>query len=270
MKKIILVFALLLSLSGFAQNYPGNNPDLLTGKTVKVLPLKESLQSYGFRGFFKDAELQKNYKKSGATTPYKVLVGKEFKVTAIERYKKPLKNDVRYRLVLDNAETGTLYYDYDEVSSVEYPFEVIGGLEFPADHFCSLVTPANAKPHEPDGKWFETTKPLEGISIFGYKGKESLVRFYIDFNTGEKDFQTPKGKGVTLTFDNGETISRPDDDVIPASDGGNVLTVKIMAITPAQVKLVQEHSLISIKVGKYEKAIKNGFTFKEQIKCMLK
>jgi hypothetical protein len=271
MKKIILVFALLFGLVLSAQNYPGKDVQLLEGKTLKVIPLKENLQKYGYRGFFKDEKLQKNYKKgSGYSTDYKALVGKEFKVAAIERYNFGYPPEPRYRLVLENAETGKLYFQYDEKWNSTFKFEVIGGLEFPEGHFCTFIEPIDAKPHEPGGQWYQTKGKLEGISLYGYVGKENSITFHINFNTGEKEFKTEKGKGITLVFDNGQTISRPDDDVIPDSNGSNVLTVKLLVYGDENIKLIKEHTITGVKLGKYQDEIVEGFTIREYIKCILK
>jgi len=274
MKKIILVFALVFGLTASAQNYPGENVVLLKDKTLKVTPKKEELQKYGYSLFYKDDKLQKNYKKSGTSTPYDALVGKEFKVTAIEPYKNPYMKYTKYKLVLDNPETGKLYYDYDPVSEGNYNFEVIGGLEFPDGHFCKSVTLSDEKPIKPEGVWYKTLKKIEGISLSAYIDKkredETFLIFFINLNTGEKQFQTEIQKGVTLVFDNGEIMSRSYEEIKPDNDGSNVLSTAFYVFNAADLKFIQEHSIVAVKVGKFEDKIKNGYTIREQIKCMLK
>ncbi|MDV6169542.1 hypothetical protein R1T16_13990 [Flavobacterium sp. DG1-102-2] len=269
MKKIMLLFALLLSINSFAQNYPGEKVELLVGKTIRVIPKDESLQKYGYTDFFKDPDFQKNYKKSGTSTPYAELAGKEFKVVSFENFIAG-RSTKKTRLVLENPETGTLYFNYNSISPNTFPFEVIGGLEYPEGHFCSNIEPVKAEPYEPGGKFYATKKRTDGVLLYGYKGQHENITFKINYSTGEERFKTVKQKGITLTFDNGEIISRPDDEVLPDSDGNNVLSASIMVLEAHKLKLIKEHSVVSIKVGKYEIKYKEGFALKEYIKCMLK
>lgn len=273
MKKIILLFALVLGLTASAQNYPGDKPELLNGKTLKVQPLIEVRQEIGYKGFFTDEELRNIYKKNVQSTRYKELMGKEFKVTAVQQYQKPYMKSAKYKLVLENADTGKLYYDYDPVSDRDFNFEVIGGLEFPEGHYCKSVTLSSLKPIKSGGVWYEAVKKIEGISLYAYVDKmrdETMLQFHVNINSGEKQFQTQKQTGVTLVFDNGKTLSMPDQETVPDSDGKNVLTATIWALYPEHFTLIQEHNLVAVKIGKYEDKIKNGHTIREQIKCMLK
>lgn len=273
MKKIILLFALVFGLTASAQNYPGDKPELLNGKTLKVQPLIEMRQEIGYKGFFTDEELRNIYKKNVQSTRYKELMGKEFKVTAVQQYQKPYMKSAKYKLVLENADTGKLYYDYDPVSDRDFNFEVIGGLEFPEGHYCKSVTLSSFKPIKSGGVWYEAVKKIEGISLYAYVDKmrdETMLQFHVNINSGEKQFQTQKQTGVTLVFDNGKTLSMPDQETVPDSDGKNVLTATIWALYPEHFTLIQEHNLVAVKIGKYEDKIKNGHTIREQIKCMLK
>src|SRR5690606_20657972 len=87
MKNLTFFIVMLFSAVLGAQNYPGNKPELLLNKEVKVLD-KDSPKEYGYREFYKDKELDKVYACCQKTSSkYEKLVNRVFKVTAVDPVK---------------------------------------------------------------------------------------------------------------------------------------------------------------------------------------
>ena len=62
MRKIFNLLFLIVIQFCFSQNFVGKHVDLLIGKQVRVLPIKNELnQMYGYKGFFKDEKLGWNH-----------------------------------------------------------------------------------------------------------------------------------------------------------------------------------------------------------------
>lgn len=268
MKKIISLLALFLSLGAFAQNFPGEKVELLNGKTLKVLPKEESLQKYGYRDFYKDAGLKKVYEKEGTSTAYKALVNKEFKVLSYEPFTDAGRN-AKFKLLIENSETGKLYFDYDPKFSHSFPFEVIGGLNFPKDFFCNKIYEKEVK--ESSARWYEA--PVEeGIQTIISKSAGGDF-FFLTINqpTGEKFQSGIVRRGLEITFANGSTISMPDEELkSSANPYGNLLVSAVVGIiAPVDLKLLQESKIVSVKLNKYVSDVKNGATLQEYSKCLI-
>jgi len=79
-KRIMLITGILFAGFGiFAQNFPGQDVDLLVGKEIKVVEKAESLQEYGYDGFYKDSNLKKKYACCQSyNSKYKELVNKVY------------------------------------------------------------------------------------------------------------------------------------------------------------------------------------------------
>ncbi|MHA3787458.1 hypothetical protein ACX0HA_04545 [Flavobacterium hauense] len=268
MKKIIMLLALFMSLGAFAQNFPGENVELLKDKTLKVLPKEESLQKYGYRDFYKDADLKKVYEKEGTSTAYKALVGKEFKVVSYESYICGGRY-TKYKMLVENAETGKLYFDYDTKYSNSFPFEVIGGLNYPKDFFCNKIYEKEMK--ESTDRWYEA--PVEeGIQPTISKSARADF-FFLNINqpTGEKFQSGIVRRGLEITFANGSTISMPDEELKSAANpyGNLTVTALVSIYKPADLKLLQESKIVSVKLNKYGSDVKNGLTLQEYFKCLI-
>ena len=256
----MLLLALLLSLNSFAQNFPGERVELLKGKTIKVIPFDSEVRSkMGYYGFYKDAALEKIYKKSGNGTPVNELVGKEFKVVSIQPFVTALKENF-YKLLLENAETGNLYYKYNPEQSASFPFEVVGGLEVPFDLYCDYVEKVNV-----DGTVVTKTKNLEGIEFIYFKENNKKV-YEVKINTPYTD--TPVN-GVTITFNDNTKIERPEIVLEKRTQGNIRYFSGTIHLTEEEMLLLVNKQIISTKVGNQKRDIKDGALIKGVVRCFI-
>ena len=131
MKKIILLFSILLCTISVQAQHPGNYVQLLIGKNVTIIADSPFALKYGYMGFSLDEGGSQTYGKV-----YSELAGKKFKVVDIkanERY----PNNYLIKLEGDGK---YVYYKYNSKLSDPYFFDVEGGIELPAEYYAEKVT----------------------------------------------------------------------------------------------------------------------------------
>ena len=269
MKKIILLFVVMSSLMVTAQNFPGEKIDLLANKELRVIPLSESSQKYGYKGFYTDASLKKLYKEKDFGTPYKELSGKTFKVLSFEPYKTSTGN-LKHKLKIENSETDILFFDYDPKYSHSFPFEVIGGLQYPEGFFCERML--EKEPLKENSRKYEFPF-ANGVKLIKTVDEEYTFIFAaINLPTDTKEEKGTIRRGVTITFDNGKTISMPDQKVnhTPNGSGGTVYSAVVSFTTPEELDLLKNHKMAKVKFDKFEREIREGDEIREYAKCFLK
>lgn len=139
MQKFVFFIALLCSLISNAQiNYPGTMPELLKGKTVKVVSTTTS-KNMGYPDFYSTltSEQRKVYMpvtESSLYTKVTALQGEYFKITQADQI--TFIDKQRTRLTLEGKNNLKIYYLYNEKFEYDYPFEVIGGLTVPDGFYC--------------------------------------------------------------------------------------------------------------------------------------
>jgi len=268
MKKLLLAVAFTVSMLAGAQNYPGENIELIAGKEITVLHT-DSNQKHGYQNFFTDEKMKKTYKGKQGFSDYAALVGKTFKVASYE----PYTNNIgvkRYKVKLENAETGTLYLDYDTQYSHTFPFEVKGGLAYPEGFFCNKA--AEKKSDNNDRRY--DFPYINGVLLSYYTADTfQYMIFTINVPAG-KTFPATLLKGATLTFDNGETIDRPEL-VLPINNSDNGLVASavfglLATKNEKEINLFKNHQLVDIQLNKYTRKFKEGFTLQEYVKCATK
>jgi hypothetical protein len=269
MKRFLLLMAFAVSVTVGAQNYPGEKVELLKDKQLKVLPVEQSLQKYGYKGFYSDEKLKKVYKEKDYATAYDKLVNKVFKVESFEPYKNSL-GDTKYKLKLTNPDAGTLYFDYDTKYSHTFPFEVVGGLTFPEGYFCEMEA---EKESATAGVRYYEFPVQDGFRISHYVAK-SLNSISVKINT-PLDVKLESGtllRGVTLVLENGSKVEFPDAEVkVSPRTGGSLLTgMIVLVLSDAKVNLLKEHKITQIIQNKYPREFSEGFTVREYIKCLAK
>jgi hypothetical protein len=269
MKKIILVFALLFSLLTCAQNFPGEQVELLAGKSLIVLPVKESLQKYGYRGFYKDVSLKKIYKKEGTTTAYTELADKEFKVVSYEPYTNSIR-DKKFKLLIENPETGQVYYDYDPRYSSSFPFKVVGGLDYPKDFFCNKIYEKDMKSVS-KSTWYAAPAQDGMEASLSKSEKGNFLFLHINVPTSEKYASGVIRRGAELIFADGTSLSMPDEELKSQANpfGSLLLSVTLGLNKPKYLELIQEKVIVSVKLNKYESEIKEGFSLQQYFKCLI-
>ncbi len=267
MKKLILLFALMISSLNYAQNFPENDIQLLENKELKVLEKDVTLQKYGFEGFYTDEALKKKFDLNNSyNSKYESLVGKVFKVISYEPYKNLIGKD-KFKLKIENAETGILYFDYDPRFEHSFPFEVIGGLTLPADFYCKKI---KIETDKFTGETKSNTDYSEGISILKVE-KDKTITIYLSINTTGSTLNVGK-EGLILLLENNKRIEKPEariDAKVNTSGKGYVYNA-FVRLTPEDIKLLKENNITDARLYIYDSIIKKGFKIKEYLKCLSK
>lgn len=263
MKKIFFALFCTLSINAFAQSmdYPGESIEMLEGKELKVKPLREGFQEYGYKGFFTDDKLKKTYKGKSYATKYEALVNKVFKVVS---YKPNYGN---YIITLENAETGTLYFKYDKTHDFDYNFEVVGGLTFPEGFFCNY--------NIIDKKWDSVNVKHYYVSHTPCKEDICLYESSLQYTlyvliTAPSDRKETGLKGLKLTLANGKEVLFPEAEITVESASSQYNYRAQVSVTMAQLQLLKESPMVKKLVGNKEKQIEEGKLIMEYIKCLAK
>jgi len=262
MKKLIFIGLLFSYMSVFSQNFPGKDVELLVGKEIKVLEKAESLQQYGYDDFYKDSNLKKKYACCESyNSKYKELVNKVFKVLSYEAYTNSIGIE-KYKLQIENPETGIIYFDYSSEYEHAFPFEVIGGIDFPEGYFCKYIEERKDKFTE---KVTYSTPILEPISFIKDKG-ESII--YMRITVGGSTPNVNK-KGVIMLLDNGEKIELPDEKIdVKVSSGSGYTYTAFISLKATEIEKLAQHSVTDVRLYIYDSTIKNGKKYQEFLKCI--
>ncbi|WP_116790158.1 hypothetical protein [Flavobacterium psychrotrophum] len=264
MKKIMLVAALMLSLSAIAQeSFPAKHPDLLKGKDVKVIATHESEIS-GYSNFYSDSEMTKTYmpSKKNYDTDTKSLLGKQFKVVEVDSLINPYQKMCRVTIV--SADGAKIYYKYDGQFDIDYPFEVVGGLTLPEGFYCDYIT------KEAYGSTV-VYNTLIGRGIVINKrvelGKASYTMGFSVF--GPKDTNGPITK-VTLLLENNKTIVDTRQMFYSALQSEEYKYSFTIALTEAQVQLLIQNKIKNVRAGELDLPFQKNLKLQGVLKCMQK
>ncbi|MGV3460824.1 MAG: hypothetical protein ACO1N9_10270 [Flavobacterium sp.] len=267
MKRIIFsVLSIITTLTMVAQDYPGDMPELLLNRQLKVLPESADLQKYGYREFYTTPEMQVKdlYKKTDKySSPYDELVGKTFTVENIESI--GTEKFPAYRLKLKNNEgLPVLYYKYNPKSDADYRFEVIGELKYPDGFFCKYIE-AQEGLHGPS----KVTPVYEGITITKetVKGKPEI---FFMMNVPRDNAMVTKN-GVTLELQNGKIIKKPLGVVgteINKYTGGFLYTFGT-GLSLEDLKLLSQSPIVKVKTSIFDEPVNKGSRIMEYAKCLL-
>ncbi|PZR24411.1 MAG: hypothetical protein DI539_00095 [Flavobacterium psychrophilum] len=261
MKNVMLLLCSLLTTITFAQNFPGKEVQLLKGKELKVLPLKDSEAGLGYKGFYTDPEIRSVYNKGSRYTNTAALVGKTFKVVD---YKPRYTN---YVLTLESPETGIIYYDYNTCAKKDFVFNVIGGIQFPEGYFCNGLEKGKKWISAAEGYVDEIHTPfIEDVCLFRTADDQFKLRVAITTtNFKKKDI-----KGVTLELENGEKLSFPDAviDVTQVGANYNLTTRPRIKIDDSTLEKLQKSKIVRKIIGTYNADVNDGDMIMEYIKCL--
>lgn len=266
MKKIMLLLTFIVTAIAGAQNFPGEMVELLDGKELRVIPLELSSQKYGYREFFTDSNLKKIYKKDSYSTKHDALADKVFKVVSYEPYNS--YGTRKYKIQIENPDTGKLYYNYNPKFSSGFPFEVIGGLNYPEGYFCDLIKEVESSVENSRAYEFPMA---DGLQVIAYKwnDKRQTVLVSITLPTEKKFDSDAIVRGIELTLENGQKIVREDEilRLVDNSAGTTALT-KIISLPESDIELLTMHKIVKVKLNKFEETYKDGLTLQEYIKCV--
>jgi hypothetical protein len=267
MKKIIVVFALLLSLSTIAQNFPERRPQLLIGKELKVTPFKITEYEKGYKKFYSDIEMRKTYlekEKYSSFTPVEQLEGRIFKVTAVEASDPTDKNYSRLTLV-DETKGETLYYKYDSRLEENFHFEVVGGLKLPADLYCDFITEKKDKFTD---EIIYSSELLQGM-IFTKIKKGAGAKYFISFSTSNKEQYLGK-KGAIILLENNKRIDKPEVAIEVTPDGNRGFRYTVtFELTLKDVNLLIDNKMTDKRIYTFDNEVRYQNYFKGVFDCLV-
>lgn len=264
-KKIMTLGLLFLSFGLFAQDFPGKDVELLVGKKIKVLPRAESLQQYGYDGFFINSNLKRKYACCQSyNSKYKDLENKIFEVLSFEPYKDRLGAN-KFKLQINNEETGIIYFDYSPEYEHLFPFEVIGGLEIPEGFLCKNIEEIKEKFSD---KVTYQSPLLEPIVFIKAKDKE-IVKTFMRISIYGNTVNVGK-KGAIILLENGEKINKPDVNIDVEVDnygkGYNYST--FISLSMDEIEILKNIAITDVRLYVYDFSIKNGEIMKEYLRCI--
>lgn len=267
-KKLLFSAAIsLLSFAGYSQEHPGKHPEILLNHQLKVLPLKESLQQYGYHNFYVAESMAYNEVYKGPrTTKYEELVGKTFKVTAVKPYDKYGKQ--MYKLVLTSPEISqTLYYDYDPGFDHDYHFEAIDGLVIPSDVYCDDIIVESDKF---TGEITAKSPIFNGITFYKITS-DGVTNFYISMNQVGATLNVGK-KGLIILLADGKKIVKPDAKIdVDVNRGASGYVYSVFErLTKEDIKKLSESPMTDKRLFIYDGTIERGGKLMEYIKCLAK
>jgi len=266
-KRIMLITGILFAGFGiFAQNFPGQDVDLLVGKEIKVVEKAESLQEYGYDGFYKDSNLKKKYACCQSyNSKYKELVNKVFKVISYEPYTNSIGTK-KFKLQIENVETGLIYFDYSPEYEHSFPFEVIGGLKFPEGYLCKDIEETKDKF---TNKTTFRTPFSESIVFVKIKDKEQTSIFMRISVYGST---VNVGKtGAIILLDNGDKIEKPDAKINTevSKYGKGYDYSSFITLTEDDITKMKNNVITDVRLYVYDSSIKNGVKIREYLKCII-
>lgn len=263
-----LFFSLVSMLStvlAVAQDYPGDMPELLLNKQLRVKPLSEESKSYGYRDFYTTPDMltTKGYKHlNSSSTPHNELEGKIFTVANVESVGS--QQYPSFRLTLKSEEMPVLYFKYNPKYDMNYHFEVIGGLKLPEDFYC---------------KQFESTKQVSGNNVMspvneGITMMKSIVDGRVIYNMHIKvigDKAEVGKKGAVIQLKNGKTIKKAEAKIqVEVGSTGNYLYTTVFNLTTTEMTMLSQDEITHVSLFTFGKNIERGNLFKEYAKCLLK
>lgn len=268
MKRVtLLLMATLITTFLFGQNFPANDVDLLLDKEIKVMEIPEILQEYGYSDFYINDLLKERYHCcKNYNTPYYSLVGKVFKILSYEPYI-DIIGSKRYKIKIENPETGILYYDYHPEYRNSFAFEVIGGLDLPEDFYCQDI---KTKTDKFEGTTISRSKDLYGIS-FAKEIRDGSSYIYMRLENEGSTLNVGEN-GLILLFENGKKLERPNENIDTKVNkhGKGYLYSAFIELTRPEIELIIENRITDTRLFIYDAEVKYGDILSEYLKCLTK
>lgn len=266
MRKITCWLMLLAAMALHAQDFPGSKPELLVGKEVKVVHI-EGADKTGYCNFFSDSGLTKTYlSESNPNVPYKMLLGKKFKVVNAENYLTDL-NRPATKLVLNDENGETVYYRYLQADENVYPFQVEGGFDAPSDLYCDYLKPVGDRL----GTTLYEMQEAQGSITIGQKVDSGSDIYYTMGLTINGDHPAKNPKGATVVLSDGTTIDFPDQPVMRESQTSkrNFKYSTTLRLSRQQMDMLRKNRITDIKLDEFKKKIYVGRRIQGAVTCLM-
>jgi predicted secreted protein len=253
--KLLGLFFLINAVANGQDIFPANDTSLISGKQLKVKPLDKMFQTYGYDCFYKDEKLKKKFDCcDGVNSKYNSLVDKIFKVVSITPYKDIIQKD-KFKIKLNNTETGDIYFDYDPRYEHQWHFQFVGDFTIPKDFYCRNIEIIA------DKFTGDTTYMTQAASGFSFikvkKGKSSTI--YLKKNEPGSTLNLSK-KGVILLLENNKRLEKPDADldVKASSYGSGYVYTAFFELTENDIKLLTENAITDSRLYIYDGKVRDG------------
>jgi len=270
MRKLILFSLIVLSTISYGQNFPSNSIELLIGKDLKVREKEESLQKYGYRDFYIDEALKLKYdaSQSDANSKYESLVGKVFKLVSFDPYTDKTGGAKKFKLKLDNPETGIIYYDYDPRFENEFEFVVVGGIDYPDGFFNKDIKESRDK--FKSEVTYSTPVGYDKINFMKVKTLKDTHTYMCISEIGSN--VNLNKKGVVILLENGFRINKPQADlrVEVSNSGTDYVYSAFFELNANDIKMLTANVITDYRLYIYDRAVTTGYTLREQLKSILK
>jgi hypothetical protein len=265
MKKLILFSLIVLSNLTYGQNFPGTSVDLLVGKELKVIEKDVVLQKFGYSDFYTNDSLNTHYDccETVANSKYKTLAGKVFKLISFEPYTDATGTE-KFKLKIENSETGVVFYNYDPRFEHLFAFEVVGGIEYPEDYFCKNIVESRDK----FSGEFSYSSPFSTIE-FNKLIKGNTARTQMSLRVFG-DRLVLNTKGITILLENGFRIEKPDVKIIVSaikSTSGYTYSA-FFDLTENDIKLLSANMITDYRLYMFDGVPASGKLLMEYLKCL--
>ncbi|OYQ45562.1 hypothetical protein CHU92_01915 [Flavobacterium cyanobacteriorum] len=269
MYRAILYLIFIATYVGHAQDSPGNRPELLLEKTVKIKPLSESELSYekGYNDFFINENLSKIYAENkNHRTKHEALANRIFKVVDVRPFE---SNGIKNYVIQlqDTIRNEAVYYKFNKFSesNKKYYFQVIDGIKYPKDFFCDFLThiiDKNTDEHK------LTASISEGLHVVKIK-KGKTITYRMEVVTVEQVISMLPG--VVLVFEDGRKLEKPQAEaVMGTNNNDNIVYIATFELTPAEMAILTQSRIVSGKISKFIKNYAEGEKFMEILKCLVR
>lgn len=264
MKKNLLLF-LLITCQLFTVNsldFPGDSPELLIGKELKVKNKSLELQEQGYRGFYKDIDFRipfNSIKPYSNFSKYESLNGKIFQVVSCNKNKYG-----NFILELQNPEIGIVYYDYNPRFANFFEFEVVGGLQYADGYFCKDIEESKDKF---SGKTTFQTPIREYVSFTKViEDKYSTIYMYLKTYGNTLNLGI---EGVIILLSDGTKLEFPTANINVEVAGQSYQYSAFFGLNKQDVEKLILYEITDFRLYIYDRAITNGKIYQEYLKCIV-
>jgi hypothetical protein len=264
-KTSFFILFIILSYRIIGQNFVGNQIELYNGKTLKVLPKKESAQKYGFDCFYSDSNLTSKYACCESyNSKYSSLVNKEFKILDITAYESKYLGK-KYKFKIENSEIGIIFFDYDPKFEHKFPFEVVGGLSLPNDFYCKEITSSYDK--FTNETIYQTNS--KGISFSKFV-KENSPMFLMSITQPGAMYTIGK-KGLIILLENNKRLEKPEAEIkANQNDYGGYYNTTTIELNQEDIKLLCGNKITDLRLYLTDSEVENPQQYCELLKCLIK
>lgn len=263
--------------------WPEETPELLLGKVLSPTPKDESLQKYGYEGFYKKGKRQmwvgyddsqdKYYAEMGKVK-YDLIIGKKFMVNNIERDTQDKYESIsgpKWWFYMTDVETGEeVRFHYKSKYEHQMVLSLTEEMQYPENWFCKGFT---TKKDKFTGKTTVYTD-FRGPITFTKVIEGDYISYFMRLEVGGETLNTGE-KGVFLILDDGEILTFPDESidtkVNDSEYGGRWIYTAFMSMDQNLIDKLSEHYVTDIRLYIYDSSPSETYAKQRRakLKCLV-